>query len=87
MRPAGWVLKLERINLGISGAGTHVASLSYPFFFGAIQMVEYKPEITNKVVNAMHKFVKVANTMLRNGFGVDDWAETRWEDFVIVLQW
>ncbi|ESK92519.1 hypothetical protein Moror_4441 [Moniliophthora roreri MCA 2997] len=59
----------------------------YPFFFGAIQMVEYKPEITSKVVNAMHKFVKVANTMLRNGLGVDNWAETRWEDFVIALQW
>ncbi|KAE9385764.1 hypothetical protein BT96DRAFT_1026488, partial [Gymnopus androsaceus JB14] len=59
----------------------------YPFFFGAIQMVEYKPELTDRVVTAFHKFVKLANKMLRNGEGVDKWAATRWEDFVIVLQW
>ncbi|KAK1227099.1 hypothetical protein PQX77_009932 [Marasmius sp. AFHP31] len=59
----------------------------YPFFFGAIQLIEYKPESTERVVNALHKFVKLANTMLKNGQGVDKWAETRWEDFVIALQW
>ncbi|KAL0581263.1 hypothetical protein V5O48_000746 [Marasmius crinis-equi] len=59
----------------------------YPFFFGAIQMMEYEPELTERVVNALHKFVKVANQMLRKGQGVDKWAETRWEDFVITLQW
>ncbi|KAJ3784162.1 hypothetical protein GGU10DRAFT_377002 [Lentinula aff. detonsa] len=59
----------------------------YPFFFGAIQMVEYKPELTDRVVTALHKFVKLANRMLRDGEGVEDWAATRWEDFVIVLQW
>ncbi|KIK63553.1 hypothetical protein GYMLUDRAFT_40596 [Collybiopsis luxurians FD-317 M1] len=59
----------------------------YPFFFGAIQMVEYKPELTARVVDALHKFVKLANRMLRNGEGVDKWAATRWEDFVLTLQW
>ncbi|KAF9255860.1 hypothetical protein L218DRAFT_883135, partial [Marasmius fiardii PR-910] len=59
----------------------------YPFFFGAIQMVEHQPELTDRVVSALHKFVKLANTMLRNGEGVDKWAETRWEDFVVTLQW
>ncbi|KAF9033749.1 hypothetical protein BDZ89DRAFT_1062844 [Hymenopellis radicata] len=59
----------------------------YPFFFGAIQMVEVDPSLTDRVVNAMHRFVKVANEMLRRGEGVDDWAATRWEDFVIALQW
>ncbi|KAL0071101.1 hypothetical protein AAF712_001659 [Marasmius tenuissimus] len=59
----------------------------YPFFFGAIQLIEYRPEATERVVNALHKFVKLANTMLKNGEGVDKWAETRWEDFVIALQW
>ncbi|KAK1236555.1 hypothetical protein PQX77_000201 [Marasmius sp. AFHP31] len=59
----------------------------YPFFFGAIQLIEHKPESTERVVNALHKFVKLANTMLKNGQGVDKWAETRWEDFVIALQW
>ncbi|KAJ7582533.1 hypothetical protein C8J56DRAFT_955050 [Mycena floridula] len=59
----------------------------YPFFFGAIQMVEYKPELTDTVVTALHKFVKLANEMLKQGKGVDKWAATRWEDFVSVLQW
>ncbi|KAF9060290.1 hypothetical protein BDP27DRAFT_1339847 [Rhodocollybia butyracea] len=59
----------------------------YPFFFGAIQMVEYNPKLTERVVSALHKFVKLANEMLRRNEGVDDWAATRWEDFVIVLQW
>ena len=59
----------------------------YPFFFGAIQMVEYQPELTDRVVTALHKFVKLTNQMLRSGEGVDKWAETRWEDFVVTLQW
>ncbi|KAK0224805.1 hypothetical protein EDD85DRAFT_857258 [Armillaria nabsnona] len=59
----------------------------YPFFFGAIQMVEYNPTLTDRVVTALHKFVVVANKMLREGLGVDKWAQTRWEDFVMVLQW
>jgi hypothetical protein len=50
-------------------------------------MAEYKPELTDKIVNALHKFARLANDMLRNGEGVDKWAETRWEDFVIALQW
>lgn len=60
----------------------------YPFFFGAIQMVEANPALATKVVPALHKFVALANTMLHNnGEGVDDWAATRWEDFVMTLQW
>ncbi|KAF5353734.1 hypothetical protein D9758_008623 [Tetrapyrgos nigripes] len=59
----------------------------YPFFFGAIQMVEYKPSQTDRVVTALHKFVNLANEMLRKEQGVDKWAMTRWEDFVLALQW
>ncbi|KAJ7577524.1 hypothetical protein C8J56DRAFT_970986 [Mycena floridula] len=59
----------------------------YPFFFGAIQMVEANPSLTDSVVTAMHKFVALANTMLINGQGVEDWTATRWEDFVMTLQW
>ncbi|KAI1793484.1 hypothetical protein LXA43DRAFT_1059843 [Ganoderma leucocontextum] len=59
----------------------------YPFFFGAIQMVEANPALTDRVVSAFHKFVALANTMLHNGEGLEDWTRTRWEDFVIVLQW
>jgi hypothetical protein len=51
-------------------------------------LTEAYPELTDTVVTAMHKFVVVANKMLKNnGEGVDDWASTRWEDFVIALQW
>ncbi|KAL9709319.1 hypothetical protein Ac2012v2_007673 [Leucoagaricus gongylophorus] len=60
----------------------------YPFFFGAIQMTEFYPDLTDKVVLALHKFVALANTMLNNdGQGVEAWTATRWEDFVITLQW
>ena len=59
----------------------------YPFFFGAIQMVEANPSLAKRVVPALHKFVRLANTMLHNGEGLEDWTKTRWEDFVIVLQW
>ncbi|KAI0369101.1 hypothetical protein BV20DRAFT_1081257 [Pilatotrama ljubarskyi] len=59
----------------------------YPFFFGAIQMVEANPSLAGKVVPALHKFVSLANTMLHNGDGLEDWTRSRWEDFVITLQW
>ena len=60
---------------------------SYPYLFGAIQMMEYNETLVDSVVPALYKFVSLANTMLKNGEGVDDWAATRWEDFVIALQW
>lgn len=59
----------------------------YPFFFGAIQMVEANPSQAERVVPALHKFVKLANAMIQNGTGLEDWTNTRWEDFVITLQW
>lgn len=56
--------------------------------FGAIQMVEYNPDLTDQVVTALYKFVNLANTMLHNnGEGVEAWTQTRWEDFVMTLQW
>lgn len=55
--------------------------------FGAIQMVEANPTLTDQVVTALYKFVSLANTMLQNGEGVEAWTATRWEDFVITLQW
>lgn len=59
----------------------------YPFFFGAQQMVEYNSSLAERVIPALHKFVGLANTMLHNGTGLEDWARTRWEDFVMTLQW
>lgn len=59
----------------------------YPFFFGAIQMVEYNSSLAERVVPALHKFVSLANTMIHNGEGLEDWTNTRWEDFVMTLQW
>ncbi|KAJ6593366.1 hypothetical protein B0H19DRAFT_18636 [Mycena capillaripes] len=59
----------------------------YPFMIGAIQMTEAYPEVTDAVVAALHKFVPLANAMLKGGNGTDAWAATRWEDFVYVLQW
>ncbi|CAK5268463.1 unnamed protein product [Mycena citricolor] len=61
----------------------------YPFFFGAIQMTEIHPELTAPVVDALYNFTSLANTMLHSGnnTGVEIWTATRWEDFVMVLQW
>ncbi|KAJ7188795.1 hypothetical protein C8R46DRAFT_30235 [Mycena filopes] len=59
----------------------------YPFMIGAIQMTEAYPELTDDVVAALHKFVPLANAMLKAGNGTEEWAATRWEDFVYVLQW
>ncbi|PBK71367.1 hypothetical protein ARMSODRAFT_911237 [Armillaria solidipes] len=59
----------------------------YPFFFGAIQMVEYNSSLTDRVVAAMYKFVPLANEMIRKGEGLEIWTNTRWEDFVMTLQW
>lgn len=50
-------------------------------------MVEVNPALTDRVVTALHKFVALANTMLKNGEGVEEWTATRWEDFVMTLQW
>lgn len=55
--------------------------------FGAIQMVENNQTLTTPVVTALHKFVALANNMLHAGQGLEEWTETRWEDFVITLQW
>ncbi|KAG7095934.1 hypothetical protein E1B28_006618 [Marasmius oreades] len=59
----------------------------YPFLFGAIQMVEYDPSQTDKVVTAMHKFVVEANRMLHAGEGMEIWTQTRWADLVMALEW
>ena len=50
-------------------------------------MVEANPSLTDRVVPSLHKFVKLANAMLHNGTGLEPWTNTRWEDFVITLQW
>ncbi|KAH8115214.1 hypothetical protein DFH11DRAFT_1726088 [Phellopilus nigrolimitatus] len=60
----------------------------YPYLFGAMQMMEYNTSLADAVVPALYKFVTLANSMMKNnGTGVDVWAATRWEDFVISLQW
>jgi hypothetical protein len=71
-----WIVVIHEFALG-----------RYPFLFGAIQMVEYDPSLTNKVVTAMHKFANLTNTMLRSGQGLDIWTNTRWEDYLMALEW
>lgn len=50
-------------------------------------MVEANPALTDQVVTALYKFVNLANTMLQTGAGLEPWTQTRWEDFVMTLQW
>ncbi|KAL1728181.1 hypothetical protein EV714DRAFT_238256 [Schizophyllum commune] len=72
---------------GWLGPEVNTTKPRYPFFFGAIQLLEVDASLTDRVVTAIHKFVVLAHEMLVNGEGVDKWAATRWEDFVVVLQW
>ncbi|KIJ25600.1 hypothetical protein M422DRAFT_273413 [Sphaerobolus stellatus SS14] len=59
----------------------------YPFFFGAIQMTEADPSQKNTIVAALNKFVPLANSMLKEGLGIEPWMQTRWSDFIMTLQW
>ena len=82
--------------LALFAAQTHQYA-PYTAVFGAIQLVEHDPALTPRVIPALHRFVVLANKMLHkhktngeddpNETGVDDWAATRWEDFVVALQW
>ncbi|KAF8591854.1 hypothetical protein K439DRAFT_1536444 [Ramaria rubella] len=59
----------------------------YPFFFGALQMLEADPTQSDKILGALNKFIPLANSMLKQGEGLEPWTQTRWEDFVMTLQW
>jgi hypothetical protein len=60
----------------------------YPFFLGATQMAEAYPDLTDRIVDSMYKFTKLANTMLKNnGEGVEPWGKVRWDEYAISLQW
>lgn len=50
-------------------------------------MMEHNSSLAEYVVPALYKFVNLANGMLKNGTGLEDWTKTRWEDFVISLEW
>ncbi|KAF9530548.1 hypothetical protein CPB83DRAFT_905197 [Crepidotus variabilis] len=59
----------------------------YPFLFGATQMIEADPSLSDKVVAAIYKFVQGANSMIKNNKGLEDWGKARWFEFAITLQW
>ncbi|CAE6537798.1 unnamed protein product [Rhizoctonia solani] len=60
----------------------------YPFLLGAIGMAEAEPELEHKIVYSLMKFIKLANKMLRQGKGIQDWTKgTRWQDFALAMQW
>lgn len=52
----------------------------YPFMFGAIQMTEFNSSLTTPVVNALYKFVNLANTMLKsNNTGKSPHLNRKWD--------
>lgn len=53
-----------------------------------MQFAEADPTQTDKIVNAMMKFVTLSNTMLHNNnAGIEEWGAARWQDYALVLQW
>ncbi|KAJ1301264.1 hypothetical protein OPQ81_003671 [Rhizoctonia solani] len=60
----------------------------YPFLLGAIGMAEAEPGLADKIVHSLMRFIKLANKMLHQGKGIQDWTRgTRWQDFALVMQW
>ena len=59
----------------------------YPFLFGAVQVAEADPSQKDKILNAVYKFVQLANTMLANNQGLEVWGQNRWAEFALTLQW
>ncbi|CAE6537729.1 unnamed protein product [Rhizoctonia solani] len=60
----------------------------YPFLLGAIGMAEAEPEFEDKIIRSFMQFIKLANKMLRQGKGTQDWTRgTRWQDFALAMQW
>ncbi|QRV99016.1 glycoside hydrolase family 127 protein [Ceratobasidium sp. AG-Ba] len=60
----------------------------YPYLLGAFGMAEAEPELADKIVNSTMRFVQLANAMLKEGRGIQDWTRgTRWQDFALALQW
>ncbi|KAG9095188.1 hypothetical protein FRC07_011134 [Ceratobasidium sp. 392] len=50
-------------------------------------MVEAELELSDKIVDEIICFVQLANKMLHEGKGVQDWTRgTRWQDFALALQ-
>ncbi|RDB14685.1 hypothetical protein Hypma_016508 [Hypsizygus marmoreus] len=66
----------------------------YLVLLGMIQYAEADPSQTERIVDAMHRFVALANTLWKTGQqGVPsmgfqfDYQYVRWEEFVYSLQW
>jgi hypothetical protein len=72
----------------------------YPLFLGMIQLVEADPTFRSTVLPAMHKFVTLQNTMLKDNYTgylpqpgdpLSDqdhgWGRVRVADMMITLQW
>ena len=60
----------------------------FPFFLGLMQLVQADSSYTAQVIPAMHKFVKVMNTLLLDGKSDDEvWGRVRYADMIICLQW
>ncbi|KAH7337452.1 hypothetical protein B0J17DRAFT_663043 [Rhizoctonia solani] len=60
----------------------------YPFLLGAIGMAEAEPELEDKIIRSLMRFIRLANKMLRQGKGIQDWTKgTRWQDFALAMQW
>lgn len=50
-------------------------------------MAEFDSSMTDKVVNALHKFTALANQMLKDEQGLEEWGQVRWHEYAITLQW
>ena len=60
----------------------------FPMALGLMQLADAESTMADKVVNALHKFVPLMNTLLQDGKSNDEvWGRARYADMSLVLQW
>ena len=60
----------------------------FPVFLGLMQLVQADSGYTTQVIPAMHKFVRLMNTLLLDGKSDSEvWGRVRYADMIICLQW
>ncbi|KAH0555906.1 hypothetical protein GP486_006149 [Trichoglossum hirsutum] len=60
----------------------------FPLMLGLTQLVEADPRYVDSVIPAMHKFLNLMRSMLRDNYrGYTFWGQARSHDMIIVLQW
>ena len=60
----------------------------FPLCLGMMQLAEAEPDLTERIVPALHRFVKIMHRKLQEGTGFwAFWGKVRYSDMLVTLQW